>query len=181
METKITNKFAIAQGVSLAALMLTATAAIAEVDPTTLDGVGIENTVTATGSYGDTPDTVVHESSENVDVVTADPEIDIVKVATIDGAAVPATGAEVGDEITYTYTVSNTGNVTVNDVSFDDQHTTAAGTSALTVAGCALSATNTGPGTSVWTATEITNFAPGDIFECSATYTVTQADVNDLQ
>ena len=183
METKVSNKIAIAQGVSLAALMLTATAALAEVDPATLDGAGIENTVTASGTYGTGDDEVdvEHESSENVDVVSADPEIDIVKVATVAGAAIPATGAEVGDVITYTYTVTNTGNVTVNGVGFDDQHTTAAGTSALTVAGCALSATNPGPATSVWTATGITTFVPDDVFECTATYTVTQADVDTLQ
>ncbi len=64
-----------------------------------------------------------------------------------------------GDTITYTYDVENTGNVTLTNLQVTDPH------SGLSAISCSLIAQG---GT----------MAPGDTTQCSATYTVTQADVD---
>lgn len=100
--------------------------------------------------------------------------------------ASPAGPVGLGDVITYTYTVGNTGNVTLTAVTPNDQHISAAGTTSLAIAGDALD-TDAGPATGdttdagpngVWD-----TLAPGDSVTFFVSYTVTQADVdagNDL-
>ena len=83
-------------------------------DDTASDSAGIENTVTVTGSYDGTD--YENTAFENVDVETANPNLTVTKTADI------TSGAAVGDEITYTYLVANTGNVILDDVSFSDSH-----------------------------------------------------------
>ncbi|GAA1511806.1 DUF7507 domain-containing protein [Nocardioides humi] len=65
--------------------------------------------------------------------------------------------ADVGDVITYTFTVSNTGNVPVDDVSIDDPL----------------------PGLSAVAPASAATIAPGDDAVFTATYTVTQDDVDN--
>ncbi|UUW91508.1 DUF7507 domain-containing protein [Pimelobacter simplex] len=65
--------------------------------------------------------------------------------------------ADKGDVITYTFTADNSGNVPLSDVSIDD---TKAGLSAITPA-------------------SVATLAPGDDTTFTATYTVTQADVDN--
>ena len=78
-----------------------------------------------------------------------------------------------------TYTVENTGDVNINDVSIDDQHTSAAGTSTLPVSG-----EEGDPGNSVDSTDATENdgtwdvIAPGDIITFTSTYVVTEADAN---
>ncbi|MEM9971026.1 MAG: hypothetical protein AAF762_07995, partial [Pseudomonadota bacterium] len=103
---------------------------VASADPGTGDEVGLENLVTVTGSFGGS--TYENDAFENVDVIAASPGLTVTKTADI------TSGAEAGDIITYTYVVSNTGNVALTSVALDDQHDSAAGTTALTVAGCAV-------------------------------------------
>ncbi|MEP4640623.1 MAG: hypothetical protein ABJZ83_19795, partial [Yoonia sp.] len=67
-----------------------------------------------------------------------------------------------GAEITYTYTVENTGNVRLRDVTLNDEHRSAAGLSAL-----AITPNNV-----------IAVLEPGASETRTATYTVTQADVD---
>ncbi len=70
-----------------------------------------------------------------------------------------ATGTNAaGDVVTYTYDVTNTGNVTLADVTVTDPH---GGLSAIT---CVPAQGST--------------LAPGATVQCTATYTVTQADVD---
>jgi large repetitive protein len=70
-----------------------------------------------------------------------------------------ATGTNaLGDTITYTYDIVNTGNVTLTNVTVSDAH---AGLSAITC-----------------TPAQGSSLAPGDTMQCTATYTVTQADVD---
>ena len=67
-----------------------------------------------------------------------------------------------GDVITYTYTVRNTGNVRLFNVTIGDEHTSASGTTNLTIIGGA----------------NIGTIEPGDTATASATYTVTQEDID---
>lgn len=64
-----------------------------------------------------------------------------------------------GDQITYTFHIRNTGNVTITDVAADE--TAFSGTGTLVAPDCPT-----------------TSLAPGQAIDCTATYTVTQADMN---
>ncbi len=189
-----------------AVVVLTATSALA-LDPVTTynadgidlastdggagDGKGIENVVTVTGTYAGSEYTDL--AFENVDVVTSSPDVEIEKVASLkdsDGNAKSAPAA-VGDVITYTYTVTNTGNVTLTDVEFEDQHWNAAaiknnGYVELVIGSCSNATSSPSSTSDITEGTESTNdviaaFVPGEIIECTATYTVLQDDIDDLQ
>jgi uncharacterized repeat protein (TIGR01451 family) len=82
----------------------TCTHVVTETDPDPLP-----NTATATGRSGNT--TVSDQDSHVVDLIH--PAIQIVKTAN------PRSGAP-GETITYTYEVTNTGDVTLTDISVDD-------------------------------------------------------------
>ncbi|MCK0139919.1 hypothetical protein [Aliiroseovarius sp. F47248L] len=100
--------------------------------------------------------------------------VDFTKTASI------TSGAAVGDVITYTYSATNTGNVTLTDVAVSDQHTSAAGTVALSVGGDAIDTDVAPSGDSTDAAANGSwdTLAPGDSITFTASYTVTQADVN---
>ncbi len=72
--------------------------------------------------------------------------------------ATPNTNVVVGDVVTYTYTGSNTGTVTLHNVTVTDPH------AGLSTIGCTPAAPAT--------------LAPNATISCTATYTVTQADVD---
>lgn len=135
----------------------------------------IDNTVTATGSSPGNTDDVTDTASETVDVEDAAPDMAVTKVADV------VTNVAVGDTITYTYTVENTGNVTLTAVSLSDVHegTGTAPTPAgenLTTGTISTDAAADG----VWD-----TLVPGEIVTWTATYVVTLADLtgqvdNDL-
>src|SRR3954453_14686174 len=110
----------------------------------------IENTGTVTGT---TPsgDTVTDSDTATV---TANQGPDV----TIEKSASPTTFAEAGTPISYTYVVTNNGNVTLTGVRVTDPHV---GLSPL-----------------VCDPTQPATLEPGDTMTCTATYTTTQADVN---
>ncbi|WP_162176396.1 DUF7507 domain-containing protein [Sulfitobacter donghicola] len=117
--------------------------------------------------------------SDETDSVTipaiANPQITLVKTSDV------AADVAVGEVITYTYTVTNTGNVTLENASVSDTHTSASGTSALPVAGDTLvtDANDAGDSTdAVADDGSWSTLAPSDVVSFSATYTVTQADVD---
>ena len=106
----------------------------------------INNTVTATGKDPKNAD-VTKSASATVTTVTAAPELTVTKTAS------KTSNAAAGDEITYTVTVENTGNVTVKDIALSD--------------------------TLVTLSEEPFTLAPGAKKEgITYTYTVTQADVD---
>ena len=74
----------------------------------------IDNTATATGKDPSNKDVTAYDE-KTVTTVEAKPELTVVK------SADPASGVEVGDEITYTVTVANTGNVTIKEIVLDDR------------------------------------------------------------
>ena len=157
------------------------------------DGKGIENVVKVTGSFGDL--TAEDTAFENVDVVSASLDVDIIKQAlgynNADGT--PKTGVArpgVNDVITYTYTITNNSNVTLDEVVFTDTHRSASGEVNLTIGGCSVVAPATGTVVagdssaaqgSAAANQKITGLSVGGVVTCTSTYTVKQEDVDQLQ
>lgn len=73
------------------------------------------------------------------------------------------TGNGAGDTVTYSYEVTNTGNVTLSNVTLTDDHTSASGTQALTLSNGGV----------------IASILPGQTATLTATYVITQEDVDD--
>jgi uncharacterized repeat protein (TIGR01451 family) len=116
-----------------------------------IDAGTFTNTASATGQY-------------NGDVTDTDDDVqNFVRTASISIVKTADKTAEIqdGDIITYTYVVTNTGNVTVNGVEVSDNHP---GTGTLS----ALS-----------TADPIDGVLPGGTVTFTATYTVTQQDIDN--
>lgn len=111
----------------------------------------IVNTITATGDYQGTP--VSASNTLNITVAPAAPAITLAKTGVLNDGGDGQ--ANVGDTITYSFTVTNSGNITLTNVSVTDPKVTVAG----------------GP---------IASLAPGavDATTFTAVYTLTQADVN---
>ncbi|MFD0865649.1 beta strand repeat-containing protein, partial [Tessaracoccus lubricantis] len=129
-------------------LTCSATYSVTQAD---LDNGMVENTATTVG----TPpqgDNVTDTDEEDVTAVQT-PAIDLVKTADVE------TYDAVADVITYSFVATNTGNVTLTDVTITDP---LPGLSALT---CDVTAPVT--------------LAPGESLTCSATYSVTQADLDN--
>ncbi|WP_445402506.1 DUF7507 domain-containing protein [Streptomyces sp. LE64] len=122
-----------------------------------LDAGSIENTATAHGTPPGATDPTVSEPDTATVGVDAEPSLTVVKSAT--------TGQPdelvLDEEITYSFVVTNTGNVTLTDVTVDEGEFTGSGELGPVV--CPAGAASLAPGTSV---------------TCTATYTVTQADVD---
>ncbi|MFB9768234.1 hypothetical protein ACFFOS_27915, partial [Nocardioides kongjuensis] len=94
------------------------------------------------------------------------PQITLTKTPT------PTTYESSGDVITYQFVATNTGNVTLTDVSILDDVTafTGDGGALTAIAGCTTSnAASTNP----------TTLLPGETMTCAATYTVSQEDLDD--
>ncbi|MBM7518723.1 DUF7507 domain-containing protein [Nocardioides nitrophenolicus] len=120
-------------------------------------GVALVNTATAGATTPGGAPARSEESSATVRV-PADPELDLEKVDRIDLG--PDGVPTAGDVITYTFWVTNRGNVTIDDIAIDEQQFTGTGT--LSPIDCP----STGP------------LAPGRQLSCTATYALTQADVD---
>ena len=106
----------------------------------------------------------------------ANPSLQVTKTPSV------TSGVIAGQTITYTYTLKNTGNVTLSNVSLADVHNAAGPAPApsaevisIDVAPLndSLDANNT---PAIWD-----SLAPGDTISFTATYTVKQSDVDTLQ
>jgi len=91
-------------------------------------------------------------ADETIAVIGPNPDAEFEKIAS------PDTGLDVGDTVTYTYTAKNTGNVTLNNVTITDVHNGSGTLSAITPANASV--------------------APGASQSFTATYVITQADIN---
>ena len=137
-----------------------------------LDNGSYTNTAEADGSAdttndgsGDTP--VDNDESETVNGIES-PSLEAVKVVAISNDVLPA-GASLGDELTYTITVENTGNVTLTNVALTDTFVDGNG-NPLTLTGPTFVSSDLGSleGT----------LQVGETATYTATYVITQSDVD---
>jgi large repetitive protein len=132
----------------------------------------IDNTATAATTYNGSP---VNASGSRAVLLTISPAMTVVKTANTAGPV------NVGDTITYTYRVRNTGNVTISNVSVTDVHN---GLGVAPVPGSEVMFTDVAPfGDStdgapagIWG-----TLRPGDTIQFTATYNVVQADIDFRQ
>lgn len=137
---------------------------------------GIVTNIASIGGLNKTGGGVVPPSDPVTETVDSDRMPGVLVTKTASATA----NVQAGDVITYTYDVTNTGNVMLTAVTLDDQHTSTAGTVALTLASDTLVTDNGEVGNStdggangVWD-----TLGPNDTVRFSATYTFTQADVD---
>ncbi len=122
-----------------------------------VDAGAITNTATGIGTPPGSEDPIESDPSTSTVEFPAEPGITVVKSA--DAAAQEA--IELGQEITYSFLVKNTGNLTLENVTVDEGEFTGAGE--LSEVSCPEGAAS---------------LAPGAEIICTATYTVLQADVD---
>ncbi|MDR6906037.1 putative membrane protein [Agromyces sp. 3263] len=127
----------------------TATYVLTQAD---VDAGGVTNTATASSTPPNAPPGTSPESSAAVTVDEA-PALEVVKGAS------PVTVTAAGQVVTYSFVLTNTGNVTLHDVVIAEGEFTGTGT--ISAIDC--------PADPV---------APGDDLICSATYVATQADLD---
>jgi uncharacterized repeat protein (TIGR01451 family) len=125
-----------------------------EVTQADVDAGTLSNTATAEGTPPGSDTSVPSDPSTSTVVIPANPGITVQKSSS-------ATAAAVNEQITYSFLVTNTGNVTLTDPQVTDSDFSGTGT---------LSAITCPPSAST--------LEPGDGVTCTATYTVTQADVD---
>ena len=107
----------------------------------------------------------------------ANTQLNIINNLTITKVPNVAINVPAGTVVTYTYTVSNNGNTPITGITLSDTHNGVVG--GLVPAFSSFT-TNVG-GLSTNTGNTITKLMPGDVAQYTATYTVTQADVDNRQ
>jgi uncharacterized repeat protein (TIGR01451 family) len=122
-----------------------------------VDAGSIRNTATATGTPPGSTPPPVSPPSETTVTIPAAPALTVVKSA--DAAALKNLVA--GQNITYSFVVTNTGNVTLKDVTVNEGNFTGAGELGRVI--CPVGAASLAPSLQV---------------TCTVTYTVVQADVD---
>jgi uncharacterized repeat protein (TIGR01451 family) len=130
----------------------------------------LDDKATTTANYinGVTTTAVTASDKKSIQLNIA-PGLQVTKVAS------KTTNAAAGDVITYTYTVKNTGNTPITTINLADTHNGVAG--ALVPAFVSFNVGNT----STHTGNTINSLSPGDSATYTATYTVTQTDVDTRQ
>ena len=149
----------------MAAATVTATHALTQPD---IDAGFFNNSAAASGS--DPAGAPVNDTSDSGDPAdgagTDDPtRTDIPRATGLTVVKTPSAtlNVPVGATITYSYLVTNTGNVTLTNIVLVDDHTSASGTVELPILGAGV----------------IVTLAPNTSVTLTATYVVTQADVDE--
>jgi hypothetical protein len=132
----------------------TATYTVTQAD---VDARRISDTATASGTPPGTTTPITSAPSTATVTAPPAPALRVVKSATSGGQ--PVTALRSGEVTTYAFVVTNTGNVTLTGITVADT-------------------TFTGSGTRPVVHCPVTTLAPGHQMRCTATYTVTQADVD---
>jgi hypothetical protein len=134
----------------------------------------IDNTAKATGSYG-----ALQVLSNDITVqvpVNSASSIQVTKTAD------DTTDVTAGQVVTYTYVVRNTGNAALTNISLADSHNASGpipvpgGEILSDDQGTANDSSDASSNDGIWS-----TLAPGDAITLTATYTVTQSDVDTLQ
>lgn len=120
------------------------------------NGGPVFNRASSTGTAPDGGDVTSPEDTTSTETVERAPGLSVAKEAELTTDGGTADVADVDDVITYTFTVTNTGNVTMTNVSVADPM----------------------PGLSPTTPLVVASLEPGDDAEFTATYTVVQDDVD---
>jgi len=118
-------------------------------------GDEVSNTATATATDPADPDAELTDEDTDTDDLVREPAIELTKTAD------PATVTAAGQTVTYTFTVTNAGDVTLTDWLIDETDFTGTGDPLMIDCGEAPEA-----------------LAPGDEVKCEARYGVTQADID---
>lgn len=142
----------------------------------------IDNTVTVRGTApGGSPNQIFATANESVDVIDANNSLSVVKTANLNDTN-GDTLAGVGETITYTFDVTNNGNVTIQNVRVNDVTNATGGP--VTPSNEAIFNDVPPLNDSNDSTSGINNFwdvlAPGDTVRFTATYTVTQTDLDTL-
>ncbi|MFZ1814769.1 MAG: hypothetical protein WBO55_16110 [Rhizobiaceae bacterium] len=134
----------------------------------------IDNTASATGSGagGSGP---ASDSAAVAVTLNLNPSIDLVKAADDDTLVIA------GQLITYTYTVTNNGNQTITNITVSDTHKGIPGALVPVFQSFTINNGNGIGSFSTNSGNTITVLYPGDQATYTATYTVTQDDVDFLQ
>lgn len=163
-----------------AAQTFTATYILAQDDVDNAAGVtnGVSNT--GSGTSTDPASNVVTPLTPSTATTTigASPVMTIAKVGVITTDGGTSGEADKDDVITYTYTVTNTGNVTINNVTVGDSHN---GTGTAPVPGNEADLVVTHGSTDAAVNASYDVLKPGDSITFTSTYTVVQTDVDTLQ
>jgi uncharacterized repeat protein (TIGR01451 family) len=143
---------------------------------------GVANSATATGTAPG-GGTVTSAPDTATTTIPAAPQITIVKTGTLDDTNGSVAGqAEVGETVTYLYTVVNSGNVALTDVSINDVHEGAALPSTSFINETLVTegplgtpaSTDATANDSVWSVLQ-----PGATITFTYAHTVTQAEVDN--
>ncbi len=126
-------------------------------DPADVDAGKVENTATAIGTPPGTEEPIESPQSDGGIEGNPNPDLSIVKTASISDSS----EFTVGKEITYSFVITNTGDVTLTDVRPNEKSFTGSGPMSDPVCEAGASA-----------------LAPNDAVTCTANYTLTQADID---
>jgi hypothetical protein len=135
----------------------------------------IDNDATATGTYNGLP-VNSNTATVQVDVAPSAPALLVTKTAS------PDTDVPAGTTVTYTYTVQNSGNQVLTNITLNDAHNGSGpapipGNETLTTdAGTVNDSTDSTANDGQWS-----TLAPGDVITLTATYIITQNDVDTQQ
>ena len=166
---------------------------IGEFDCGTMPATGLlpEEFITCTATYNVTQDDIDAGFVTNIATVTSDEvtvpaeatetvDADRTPAVTMTKIANPDTDAEAGETVTYTYTVTNSGNVTLSNIALVDLHTSTAGTVTQTIAGDLLITDADEQDNSVDATADggWDSLGPNDVVTFTSTYVVTQDDID---
>lgn len=139
----------------------------------------IDSSAAAVGRYNSSDGPAEFESAQTAAKVP----LDIVRSIAVTNLAEPASGASAGQVITYTYTITNDGNVPVTGITIAQDHNGSGDFAApdpdsaiLTDNNIPEDSANDNPDNNQWDV-----LGPGDVLTLTATYVVTQDDIDNLQ